>query len=848
MRDTMMLRDWRLADFEPGEGQSAGIFKESLDDSEWMEITAPGDVHGTLVEAGRLPDPFYGRNELDCQWVEEREWWYRATFEGPETLQEAGTRLRIVFHGMDTFATIWVNGREIGSHANMFREASYDVTEAVKLGATNTVAVRFDPPIHRVENAELGEWAVNEPARTAMRKAQYGFGWDWGPRLPTVGLWRAVELRTERIASLKGIHFRTLEIEPDNSKAVVAVTVEIEHFAGERSLEARLSLAYDDTVEIETTVGSERLSRSEEGYLCGTAYLEVANPRLWWTHDLGPAELYDLSVALYETGADGAALDTGHRRVGIRTVELDQSPDPDEPGTRFFRFVLNGVPIFSRGANWIPADSFVGSLDDERYKTLIEAARDANMNMLRVWGGGLYEHDTFYELCDARGLLVWQDFMFACAAYPENSELAREIEEEARYQVRRLRTHPSLALWCGNNENQEIHENKFWRTPDYKVPGSLYYDEVLPQVVAELDGSLPYWPGSPFGGNDHNSMQDGDRHDWEVWHGKVARRFGEEPYKESSPEMVSYLRYAEDTGRFISEFGMHAAPVYETLRRNIPPEELYYHSPAMDHHNKDTPKNKGDNLMQGVTGLPETLEEYIDFSQISQAEGLKFALEHFRRRKPHCSGTLIWQLNDCWPVLSWSIIDYYGFGKAGYYYTSRAYAPVLASLKQLENGSVELWITNDTLEPVQETAEISLSTFAGHSLFTDTVQLDIAANSSRVAKHWRAEEIQGGNDRYLSVRAFDSSFPDNRLFFCPIKDLDRQPVEPEIEVEQNGNHRLRVKLEAESFAYFVHLAVGNSEAHFSDNYIDLEPAISREIIVEDQTNLLRPEMLRLSYR
>jgi beta-mannosidase len=346
------------------------------------------------------------------------------------------------------------------------------------------------------------------------------------------------------------------------------------------------------------------------------------------------------------------------------------------------------------------------------------------MNMLRVWGGGIYEHECFYDLCDRLGLLVWQDFMFACAAYPERPpEFVAEVEKEARYQVGRLRSRPCLALWCGNNENQWIHDRVHWQEPANAVPGALYYHEILPCVVEELDGKTPYWPGSPFGGNDHNSREEGNVHNWEVWHGNFPRRFGEEPRQESTPENVSFLRYAEDAGRFISEFGMHASPVYETLRRTIPKEQLYHHSPSMDHHNKDDPKNKGDNLMLTVTGLPKDLDEYIDFSMIAQAEGLKFGIEHFRRRKPHCSGTLFWQLNDCWPCLSWSVLDYYGFGKAGYYYVRRAYAPILGSFKVLEDGAVELWITNDTLSRVEDYVTARLGTFAGEPLWEENLRI-----------------------------------------------------------------------------------------------------------------------------
>ncbi len=573
------------------------------------------------------------------------------------------------------------------------------------------------------------------------------------------------------------------------------------------------------------------------------AYLEVEEPELWWTHDLGEPVLYELTVDLRQ---DDDVLEHYEAKAGIRTLGLDQSPDPDEPGTRFFRFVLNDVPIFARGADWIPADSFVGAIEDERYEMLIRAAKEANMNMLRVWGGGIYEHDVFYDLCDSMGLLVWQDFMFACATYPEEPpEFVAEVEAEARYQVRRLRSHPCLALWCGNNENQWIHDRTFWDREDTTVPGALYYDEILPSVVAQIDGRTPYWPGSPFGGDDHNDRRQGNVHNWEVWHGNFPRRFGEESRQDPTPANVSYLRYAEDTGRFISEFGMHAAPARETLRRAIPADQMYHHSPSMDHHNKDDPKNKGDNLMLSVTGLPGDLDEYVDFSMISQAEGLKFALEHFRRRKPHCSGTLFWQLNDCWPVLSWSVIDYHGFGKAGYYYVKRAYSPILASFKEIPDGGVEFWITNDTLSGFEDEVVVRLASFSGEVIWEEGFHIQVAANDSLPIRRWTRESVRGGTDLYLSVHSAGRSFPPNRHFFVAIKDLQLAPRELELKLTTVGPHELRADIQARAYTHFVHLTVPDEATLFSDNYFDLESGERRTVIVSNRERELRLEAVTL---
>lgn len=847
MPSEILSAPWKLSDFAPGEGRIAGAQQVDFDDRAWLPVNVPGGVHPALIAAGRIEDPFYDRNEAQCSWIEEREWWYRLTFDGPAEQLGAGERWRLVFHGLDTFATLWLNGEELGHHQNMFREAAFDVSDRLLPRQPNTLALCFDRPLDHIEGFEQfkAEWP-HEP-RVFMRKAQFSYGWDWGPRLPNVGIWRQVELRRESEAVISGVHFYTLEIDHEQHRAVVAVRVEAERFATPAALTVSIRLAQEETSSAaRAPVSASLLLQGQGERVTGTAYLTIDDAALWWTHDLGEPALYLLQVTL---ARDGVELDQRAQHIGVRTIALDQSPDPSEPGTRFFRFVLNGVPIFAKGANWIPADSFVGAIPPQRYDMLLSAARAAHMNMLRVWGGGIYEHDVFYDLCDRMGLLVWQDFMFACALYPEDDpDFAVEVEAEGRYQVARLRSHPCMALWCGNNENQWIFDQQYWQERLARIPGSLYYDESLPRAVAELDGQIPYWPGSPYGGNDHNSMEDGDRHNWDVWHGGSPRRFGEEPQVDHSAAGVSYRRYASDAGRFISEFGMHAAPVFETLRRNIPADQLYHHSPSMDHHNKDNPKNKGDRLMESVTGLPADLEEYIDFSMIAQAEGLKFGIEHFRRRKPHCSGTLFWQLNDCWPVLSWSVLDYYGFGKAGYFYAKRAYAPVLASFKALDDGSAELWITNDRLTGLEDTAELSLRTFDGQIIWQRAAPVSVGPNCSVCVARLAPDDLNAGPEQYLSVQSRGDQFPANRHFFVPIMDLAREPRPVRAAVEAVDDHTLRVQVSAETYAFFVHFNVPHESTRYSDNYFDLERGAQRTITISNPDIRLTPNMLMVKSR
>ncbi|WP_075834000.1 beta-mannosidase [Deinococcus marmoris] len=824
---------WLLHDFAPGEGERQQAHTPALDTESWLPVAVPGDVHRTLVAAGRLPEPFYDRNEPEADWIQEREWWYRTILTGPHDALAPDERLRLVFDGVDTYATYYLNGEVLGESRNMFREHDFDVTDSLRPGP-NTLAVRLDPPLQHVELAQVPAWdpEIIKP-KVAMRKAQFGYGWDWGPVLPTFGLWRGVELRRERAARLTGVQFATVSLNAAHTFAVVTASAEVERFATDAPLSAEFTL---------TLPSGEAMTRQltlEAGQTAGEVSFELRDPALWWTRDLGTPALHGLEVRLL---LDDQPLDQLSQKVGVRTLHLDQSPDADEPGTRFFRFVLNGLPIFARGANWIPADSFVGTLTRERYEPLIRLAQQGHMNMLRVWGGGVYEHDAFYDLCDELGLLVWQDFMFACAPYPETDELAREVRAEAEYQVRRLRSHASLALWCGNNENQWIQEMRYLT----RATGDLYYAKILPEVVAALDGQVPYWPGSPYGGNDHNSMLDGDRHNWDVWHGQrpIVRQFGDPIGLDRTLEGVSYRNYAVDLGRFISEFGMHAAPALRTLRRVIPEGELYHHSPSMDHHNKDNPKNKGDALMEGTTGLPGDLAEYLLFSQVAQAEGLKFGIEHYRRRMPHCSGALIWQLNDCWPVLSWSVIDSDNVPKAGYWFARRAFAPLLASVKTLEDGGAEVWLTSERREEVRDTLTVRLMDVAGQTLWTRDVDAGISHGQSHSVLRLEAGELQADGGHYLRLESRGGHFEASTHFFVEIKDLRLPQTLPTLEARAQPDGSLSLSVTASQYSYLVHFT-SDEVIGFSDNFFDLEAGQSRTITATHPDRALRPEDVEL---
>jgi beta-mannosidase len=841
---TIRLRRWRLKDFGENEGAAARAFDATDSDDGWIDVEAPGDVYLALHAAGRIPDPFGDRAEKACAWVKDREWWWRADFEAPHIAHDQ--RLILEFEGLDTFATIWLNGETIGRSENMFRAVRLDVTALVRQGK-NSLAVCFRPTSSAVKDLEMPTWpiigdAIKDSKRNFIRKAQFGWGWDWGPCLPTVGIWKPVSLRAETSAALRTVKFTTLEISPTRDRAKVSVEIEVEVFGTVEALKADIALfggAAGEHIEGKVILKNGR----------GRFEATVENPKLWWTPELGEPHRYDLQIAVK---ADGQVVEHREIKVGIRTIALDRSADPDEPGASFFRFVLNGVPIFARGVCWIPASSFVAAVDEAHYRRLLEAAVEANMNMVRVWGGGVYEHDAFYDLCDELGLLVWQDFMFACAPYPEHDPVFVEnVVAEVRYQIERLRNHPSLALWCGNNEAQVVQGfmNAVKKRND-PLAGDLFYSTKMPEAVAALDPTTPFWPGSPFGGPNANSMIAGDVHDWTVWHGMppvpVDRAIGK---FDLSPESVAYTRYAEDMGRFISEYGIQAAPVMETLTRCLPEDQRSLGSEGLLNRIKDHPKNKVDAMLVSVTGLPATIEQYVDYTQITQAEGLKFGIEHFRRRKPHCSGSLIWQFNDCWPGISWSLIDYYGFAKASYFYVRRAYARVMASFKAMDDGAVELWIVNDTLNSIDTDVEIALKAFGGGTVWSESTTASVGPN--RVEIMWRAEgkRLSSDSRHVLTVRARDNIFPANRHFFVPIKDLDRpSPPAPEIKFEQRGPHAIAVHLGAATYLYFVHLLVADERTRFSDNYFDLADGETTTVIVRNEAVALSRDDVVVRWR
>lgn len=809
---------WRLQGFDVGQVRPQEIADPDFDDRFWMTAAVPGDVHTALIERGVIDHPYYGHNDQKCCWIERKEWWYRTQFEYTMT-EEPGVRYELTFEGLDTYATVYLNGREIGSTDNMLRAFTFDVTRVLANGM-NTIAVKFDPLFLHHRDKERFEWISFASERSWIRKSAMNFGWDWGPRMVTTGIWGRVRLERKRYAKLEGVYARTASI--DGGAAVARVEAEAFAFRGFRDRSLACEAALTDR---EGRTVAKAAFPLEGGR--GSAELRVAGAKLWWTHDLGEPYLYRLEVKLL---ADGEEIDRYEANFGIRTIELMLK---DEAGNHAFAFRLNGVKMFAKGTNWIPADHFIGSIPDSRYRDLIDLAVQSNQNMLRVWGGGIYEKDVFYDECDRRGVLVWQDCCFANTLYPDfNRNFMDNVRAEIEYNVRRLRNHASLALWCGNNEIDWIYDMKrsggevsspFW--------GETIYHELIPDVLERLDPGRPYWPSSPYGGDDANDPDVGDRHNWQVWHGSVyPRKSGEPPLIDYSVRGVSFRNYKKDTTLFCSEFGMHASANRYTLQKWIPADGFRWNSAEMAHRNKDTAHQKGILLMEGYTGIPKDIEEYMNFSMLTQAEGLKYGVEHYRRNKRRTSGALIWQLNDSWPGTSWSIIDYELLPKAAYYYARTFFHPVLLTIDHEPGDPLHVWVVNDTLGALEGKVTLSVYDFSGKLLGEHAWEAEVPANAAvKIGELAERDALAGGRPEQVYVRLAAEGFdaPANGYFLRDHKDL----ALPKVKVAAKATGKAgEVAVTAEGgLARMVKLELPAGNLRFSDNCFDLLPGETRTV-------------------
>jgi beta-mannosidase len=653
----------------------------------------PGSTHLDLLAAGLIADPYLDRNEADLTWMHRVDWRYATEFRaaGPG----AGERVELVFDGIDTIGTVTLNGHLLGGTANMHRSHRFDVRGSLREGR-NELTVTLASALAHAERTEarLGwrQRAYPHPYN-AIRKMACSFGWDWGPDLQTAGIWKPVRLERWDTARLTGV--RPL------------VTVDADG-TGRVDVHLTLDRATDRDYTAVVTVG-DRTERTPVPGDAARLTVLVPDARLWWPVGYGGQPRYELTVTLL---ADGEPVDVDRRRIGFRTVAVDTRPDG--AGTPF-TFVVNGTRVFAKGANWIPDDHLLTRVTPERLARRIDQAVGANMNMLRVWGGGIYETDDFYDACDERGVLVWQDFPFACAFYAEEEPLRGEVEAEARENVTRLVARPSLVLWNGNNENLPAFTDwAGWRESlDGRSWGLGYYTGLLPDIVAALDPTRPYAPGSPYSPGDlpPNDARHGTRHEWDVWN------------------MLDYTHYRDEIPRFCAEFGFQGPPTWATLTRWIRDRPLTPTAPAFLLHQKAHDGNgKLDRGLAPHLPVPDDFEQWHWATQLNQARAVAFGVEHFRSWWPHTAGALVWQLNDCWPVTSWAAVDGDGRPKPLYYALRHAFAPRLLTV-QPRGGRPTLVAVNDHDQPWTGTVRGTRQSLTGDVLAAAALPLTVAPRS-----------------------------------------------------------------------------------------------------------------------
>ena len=782
-----------------------------------FETKVPGTVYGTWLEHGAMEDPYWRDCEDDALAMMEGEYEYETTLPFCEELMSCRA-IRLKFEGIDTLADIYFNGNHLGVADNMHRVWEYPVKSlAAESGGVNTIRVRFHSPLSFIKEAyEKSPYDGSPEAMQGfplLRKSHCSFGWDWGPRLPDAGLFRPVSLVGVEQAEIRDVWIRQI------------------HREGTVSLSCDIAVeSVCDTVctcELKVTgpkgdTSVSQLQRKNGGFFGG---IVIDNPELWWPNGYGSQPLYRVEAVLK---ANGEIQDIQSRMVGLRTMKVNTGAD--EYGSRFAHEV-NGVEIFAMGADYIPEDCIRGRVNRERTRTLLEHCRDCNFNVIRVWGGGYYPDDFFYDLCDELGLIVWQDFMFACAVYPLTPEFEANVTAEIRDNVRRIRHHACLGLWCGNNEMEMFLANNQWvRKPLQKTEYLIMNERIIPELLRQYDPDTFYWPSSPSSGGDFDSPNDPDRgdvHYWEVWHGGLP-----------------FTDYRNYYFRYLSEFGFQSFPAVKTIEQFTAPEDRNIFSYVMEKHQKNAGANgKILQYMSQMYLYPESLELLVYVSQLLQAEAIRYGVEHFRRNRGRCMGCVYWQLNDCWPVASWSSIDYYGRWKALHYFAKRFFAPVLLSCEEEgalsssmnvneENRRIRkaarFCVTNETRERI--TGVIRWSLRDASSRIHQQGQYCVEAEPLSVCSFPQMEFTEADMRRwYLSYELWigDRRVSHGSSLFVPPKHFEFE--DPQLEVWQEGE---MVCIRSSAFAKGVELGNKDGDLLLSDNYFDMDAGVERVRVMQ----------------
>ncbi|MGB3737355.1 MAG: glycoside hydrolase family 2 TIM barrel-domain containing protein [Ilumatobacter sp.] len=738
-------------------------------DAEWpIEAQVPGSVHTDLLRHGLISDPFMDSNELDVQWVGEIDWCYVAEFD-VSFASLSCERIELVAEGLDTLATVSLNGVVLATTENMHRTYRFDVREALHPGS-NRLEIVFRSSIVEAcrRREDLGYWpsaSFDEPY-AHIRKMAASWGWDWGPKLNTSGVWRALSLETGCAARLADIRADVRVDERDTGQIDVSVDLGAPAPDGETTVALSLTLCGSDIATVDCVIAP--------GHRTATVTIDAGSVERWWPAGLGAQPLYDLAIVL-RNGEE--VLDATKQVLGFRTIELDESADDIGHA---FQFVVNGQQIFVRGVNWIPDDPLLTRVDASRYRARLNDAAELGVNLVRVWGGGIYESDEFYAACDELGLMVWQDFLFACAAYPED-ELLDEVVPEASDNIRRLRSHPSLAMWNGNNENTWGHVDWGWPEQlDGKAWGERFYLDTLPGLVRALDPGRPYTQGSPSSGttgSHPNSADHGTNHDWVVWN------------------ETDHSDYRRMVPRFVSEFGWQAPPTRQTISEYLTDDPLTATSPGMMHHQKALDGNgKLERGLRPFFDVPENFDAWHWAMQLNQARAIRTGVEHYRSHRGRCMGTIWWQFNDCWPVTSWAVLDSGGHRKPAWFALRDAYAPRLVTL-QPRGSSVALIVVNDSPGVWTDTVEVRRVRFDGSLLAQQTCDIVVAPHSSLTVELTNDVAIPTAPEREM-IRAGSGHGDVGDWFFGPDRDLALDAAALDVVVVPIDGGRSRVEITA----------------------------------------------------
>ncbi len=769
----------------------------------WKPVKIPVTAHTALLQNGMIEDPFWRDNEEKLQWIEKEDWEFQTTFDVDDEVL-AKKHVELIFKGLDTYAQIYLNDTLLLETDNMFRTFRVEAKRFLK-ATGNKLHIYFESPLKKTDETwkNLG-YELPGGQRTMTRKAQFHYGWDWGPRFVGCGILQKPALEAWDDVIFENVFITTQSITPEKARMVARFRY-------------RSDLKFPVTVFFKE---GKRKAVEDRVLWPGThsdsVTYDVENPKLWWCAGMGEHPLYDFTIEI-KKGVQ--TIERQDIRMGIRTIELVTKKD--EKGESFY-FKLNGKPVFAKGANYIPQDIFQDRVDPSRTKKLLDDVVGANMNMLRVWGGGIYEDETFYQLCDSRGIMVWQDFMYACALYPGSGKFLKTAAFEALEQIERLRQHPCISLWCGNNENDEAWHNWGWQMQfneaqrtqlwrEYK----LLFNDILRTYVENNGDRVPYWESSPkFGRGNAKSLTEGDSHYWGVWH-------DEEPFDVFNKKVP----------RFMSEYGFQSFPEWRTIQSFTEPDDRKLDSKVMLLHQKHP---RGNALiaeyMKRDYRSPKNFEDFVYISQLLQAEGMRTGFEAHRRNKPYCMGTLYWQLNDVWPVASWSSVDYYGRWKALHYYAREAFKPV-AVLPILEDNVLKIFGVNDLIDSIVVTLHVHAYTFDGDKLFDfNQAGLAISPDSSKIL--WQGPLKTILNNKKPENCVMEIELTDSlgttvfcrRLFYAvppkkmklPNPDLKITSVEKttegySISLQTDGKLAKNVYLQTEEAGFF------------SNNYFDLLP-------------------------